>query len=302
MSKTCKITAWVLAAAFLVAACQPDETPPTSGEEEMLNNSVAGTMTAAAADVLQTQTALAANTPVARSSATPESTMTSTLEPTSEPTQSGVWLSVQENTNCRTGQGSSFGWVALIEAGEKVEAAARNPYGDYYFIHNPNSPGSLCWLWSRYSTVTGNAAVLPVYTPQPTSTPRVTPTLTLAPYDVSFEFIGVENCGLDYYFRFFIKNTGASIWQSFSLMVVDQTDGTTFAHESNSFTDAQLCVLGLDQADLTSGEYSYIVGYNPGQLTYDPVGIGHTFEVTLTVYTNNNRIGKSVTKTLILSP
>lgn len=302
MRKACKIVVLGCVAFLLLAACQTMEGEPTILSEDMLKTGVAGTMTAVAREVQQTQAALPAGTLEAAPSATLEATSTSTFEPTLEPTQAGVWLTVQENTNCRTGQGSSFGWVTLIKPGERVEAIARNSSGDYYFVHNPNSPGSLCWLWSKYASATGNSTSLPVYTPQPTSTPRVTPTMTLTPIDVSFEYIGVENCGSDYYFRFFIKNTGALIWQSFKLTVVDQTDDTTFVHDSNFFQDARACAMGLEQADLTSGEYSYIVSYNPGQMNYDPVGIGHTFEVTLTVYTNNNRIGKSVAKTLTLSP
>ncbi len=300
MRKIYKITFFIIVASLLLAACQSDEVIPTAGQEDTLKTSVAGTMTSAASEAQHTQAAL--STLSAIPSATLEATLTSTSEPTLEPTQAKVWLTVHENTNCRTGQGSSFVWVTLIEAGEKVEAAARSSLGDYYFVHNPNVPGSLCWLWSKHSSVTGNINILPIYTPQPTATLYVTPTLTLVPSDVSFEFVSVENCGSDYYFRFFIKNTGALIWQSFKLTIVDQTDDTTFEHESNSFTDAQACTIGLEQADLTRGEYSYIVGYNPGQMTYDPVGIGHTFEVTLTVYSNNNQIGKFVTKTLTLTP
>lgn len=224
-----------------------------------------------------------------------------TLPPSLTPTLAGVWLTVLENTNCRSGPGSIYDWVTLINAGQMAEAVARNPNNDYFYVHNPNSTSGFCWLWSKYSSLTGNITTLPVFTPQPTPTPNVTPTFTTPPADLSVEYKGVENCGAMYAFQFKIKNTGSVTWKSYKLVVVDKTDDTTFTQEKDNFYGVSGCSSGGSQADLTSGEDSLIAN-ETAHLDYNPVGLGHTFQVTITVYSNDGRTGTSVSKSLTLNP
>jgi hypothetical protein len=302
MKKVYSIATIIMVFSLLLAACQPAGNEPTAVQGDLLKTYVAGTVTVIANEMKQSQVVLPTSTAAEVTSPTLEPTQAATQEPTSATTPTGVWLILQDNTNCRVGPGSSFGYVTQINAGEKVEAVARNPFDNYYLVRNPNNPGTYCWLWSQYSTVTGNITTLPVLTPQPTPTPRITPTFTVPPADVTFLYRGVETCGSDYYFKFSAENSGALIWRSFKLVVVDVTDDTTFIHTGDLFSDAEGCSIGLKQEDLTSGEYSYIVNYDPGQMTYNPVGIGHTFQATLTVYTNDGLTGTSVTKSLTITP
>ncbi len=225
-----------------------------------------------------------------------------TLPPSLTPTLVGVWLTVLENTNCRSGPGSIYDWVTLVKAGQMAEAVARNPVNDYFYVHNPNSAGNYCWLWSKYSSISGNITILPVFTAQPTPTPKVTPTFTTAPADLSVSYVGVENCPPQYAFSFKIKNTGSVVWQSYKLVIVDTTDATTFTHEDDLFKGVSGCDFSVAQGDLTNGEESYIANVNPGQFNYNPAGIGHTYQVTITVYANDGRTGTAVSKLLTLSP
>jgi hypothetical protein len=115
-------------------------------------------------------------------------------------------------------------------------------------------------------------------------------------------YVGVETCPPQYAFSFKIKNTGSVVWQSYKLVIVDSTDATTFTHEDDQFKGVSGCDFGVAQGDLTNGEESYIANVNPGQFNYNPAGIGHTYQVTITVYSNDGRTGTSVSKSLTLSP
>jgi uncharacterized protein YraI len=254
---------------------------------------IASTLTAAAPVVIPSS-ALPSSAPVTE-------TPVITQQPTLTPTLAGVWLTVQENTNCRSGPGSTYDWVTLIAGGQMAEAVARNAANDYYYVRNPNSYGSFCWLWSKYSAVTGNITTLPVFTPQPTPT-VATLTPTTIPADLSVSYIGVETCPPQYAFSFKIKNTGSVVWQSLKIVVLDTTTSTTYTHESDTFKGVTGCTVGLAQGDLTNGEDSFVANVNPGQLDFNPVGSGHSFQVTITVYANDGRTGTSISKTLSITP
>lgn len=277
---------------------------PLSGggsEESALETAVA--LNVALTQLAATQTALA-EAPATQVPPTAELftvTPSFTLPPSLTPTLAGVWLTVLENTNCRSGPGSIYDWVTLINAGQMAEAVARNPNNDYYYVHNPNSTGGFCWLWSKYSSITGNITTLPVFTPQPTPTPKVTPTFTTPPADLSINYIDVQKCGLMYAFQFKVKNTGSVTWQSYKLVIVDKTTDTTFTQEKDKFYGVSSCILGGAQEDLTAGEDSLLAN-ETGNFDYNPAGIGHTYLVTITVYTNNGRTGTSVSKSITLTP
>lgn len=85
---------------------------------------------------------------------------------------------VSENTNCRTGQGTSFERVTILLKGEEADAVGIDTSGDYWYIRRPDKLSEFCWLWAEYATPSGDFVSLPVYTqvPTPTPTPTETPT------------------------------------------------------------------------------------------------------------------------------
>ena len=248
---------------------------------------ISGSQTAMAGGAITPSIEIAADTP----------TVTLTPLPTLTPTPQGVWLTVLENTNCRSGPGTFYDWVTQLNAGVKVEAIGRNPSNNYYYVRNPNSGGAFCWLWDNWSSVAGNIAILPVFTPMPTPTITYTPT-PAAGVDVSYQ--GLASCGPQFAIKVKVKNTGSVTWQSVRLFVKDNTSALNFTHTSDTFKEWSGCVAGLVQADLTQGEDSLVLNVNPGQFNYNPTG--HSLEVTVTVYSADGLAGTSLSKTFTVTP
>jgi hypothetical protein len=223
-------------------------------------------------------------------------TITLTPMPSFTPTPEGVWLTVRENTNCRSGPGTNYDYVTLIKAGTHVQAIARNPDNSYYYIQNPNA-GGFCWLWIQYSDLTGDINILPVYTPQPTPTMTYTPT---PEGSLSVSFVAVTSCMGEYALRLKVKNTGGITWQSVKVVIKDTTTATTFTHTLDQFRGYSGCGMDVSQDDLTPGEDGVISNVAPGQFNYDPTG--HHLKVTVTVYSKDGLAGKSFTVTITVNP
>jgi len=283
----------VLVLVFSLAACN---FPLFGGQD----NSDAAVKPAVALSVALTQVAAtqtAASPLLQPTTAIPATTLpTATPPPTLTPTLAGVWLTVLENTNCRSGPGTMYDWVTLISAGQMVEALARNPVNDYYYVRNPNATSGFCWLWSQYSSISGNITILPVFTPQPTPT-VASPTPAA---DLSVSYTGLEACAPQYALSFKIKNTGDITWQSIKIVVKDNTTSTTFTHEGDVFKGVSGCDFTASQNDLTKGEESYVANVNPGQFDYDPTG--HSIKVTITVYAKDGLAGTSFSKSISVTP
>jgi hypothetical protein len=99
----------------------------------------------------------AAPTATLAPSATPEPTLTPTLEVVNAVPAS--------NTNCRSGPSTDYPVMVSIPAGTEVKVLGRNSGSDYFFVENPQSPGSGCWVKGSLVTVIGTVAILPVFTP-----------------------------------------------------------------------------------------------------------------------------------------
>lgn len=114
--------------------------------------------------------------------APPTDTPTITLTPTS----SIPFVSVSENTNCRTGPNTNYGLVTTIQTGVQVEVLKVFNNANYVVVRNPSGSGD-CWLWLQYATPANFAQYnLPVATQPPTPTPTFTPT-------PSFDWTGTWN-------------------------------------------------------------------------------------------------------------
>ena len=183
MSYPSRVSLTMIALSIIVLACAlPAITLQDSG----------AISTAAAQTVIANynQTALSASlTPTL-----PELTLTNTPEPstftptfTETPTQRLTatslftstpfvpQISVSVSTNCRIGPGKVYQMVGALLAGEIAQVYGRDPTGGYWYIRNPDSSSGYCWVWGEYATLSGNTALLPVYTPPPTPTPTFTP-------------------------------------------------------------------------------------------------------------------------------
>ncbi len=113
---------------------------------------------------------------VASDTPQPPSVATETPTITLTPTSSIPYVSVAENTNCRTGPSSNYGFVTLITTGVQLEVLKIFNSANYVVIRNPNGSGD-CWLWLQYATPANFAAYnLPVATQPPTPTNTATPT------------------------------------------------------------------------------------------------------------------------------
>jgi len=285
-----------------LAACN------TAATQQTVNT--ADLQTLVALSIAQTQlagtvTAIAQNgssstiIPTATAMNLPEVSATPTLTPAAAVSQTpkGVWLTINQNTNCRVGPASSFAVVNVMEKGRYLQALGRSTINGYYYVINPALNNSFCWIWDQYATISGDVTGLPAYTPQSSPTPTLTPTPVA---DIAVSYVGVTACGANYSLRLSLLNTGSMTWKSVKLIVTDNTTSTVFTHTSDAFNGFNGCTGDGAQADLTQGESSYLSNYAPGQFTYDPAG--HSLTVTLIVYSADGLSGTSITKTLTVNP
>jgi hypothetical protein len=102
-------------------------------------------------------------------SPTPESilnltpTWTLAAQPTNTATAEPVTLTAGQDLSCVTGpHWILYNWVARVEEGETVPllAKAAPEWPDYYFARTPG--GAECWIFGGSSTISGDAAGLPV--------------------------------------------------------------------------------------------------------------------------------------------
>jgi hypothetical protein len=291
-----------IVAILALAACSTAATQQTVSTADLqtlvalsiAQTQLAGTVTA----VAQNGSSTAINpTPPAMSLAEATSTPTLTPAALTSATPEGVWLDINQNTNCRIGPTSSFAVVNVMEKGRHLQAVGRSTINGYYYVINPALTNSFCWIWNQYATISGDTSSLPVYTPQSSPTPTLTPTPIA---DLAVSYIGVTACGTDYSLRLNVVNTGSTTWRSVKMIVTDNTTSTVFTHSADLFYGYNGCTSDATQADLTQGESSYLSNYAPGQLTYNPAG--HSLTVTLIVYSADGLTGTSITKTLTVNP
>jgi len=295
---------WLLVGVlFVIGACNlPQGKAPPSGGAPLVAGTAAQTagvppavLTAAAgtAMVSLTQTAVAHPTPAATPTLTPSPTftltptLTATPTLTLTPTPSTPHISVSVNTNCRTGPGDAYPRVGALLVGETAEVLARDPYGQFWYIPNPDRPGGYCWVWGQYATIEGETASLPVFTPPPTPTPVP---------DFTIDGVTMKNCcGPDYFIK--IVNTGALTWKSYRVDVTDLTTNTHAAEAKNAFAPStSICGPILSVQAITSGHSAYISYYPPwGDTTHD-------MRFMVTLYENDGQTGRHVTKTVEYHP
>lgn len=264
----------------------------SSAAETYVAQNIASTM-AERTHVAGTQVALFTTTPVP----TEIPTITLTPSPSPYPTKETVWLDINKDSNCRLGPSNAYKLVLLLKAGVKVQVVGRDNFNDYFYVRNPDESGSACWVWAKYTTVTGDTARVPVYTAIPSPTPTFTAT---TPPGVSVSYDSLSSCGSEYFLKLFVRNEGSLKWESISLVITDKTTSTTFVHELDSFQSYNGCTVQSNQKDLSAWEDGYVTNYNPGQFGYDPTG--HNLSVSVTVFSEDGRKGLSASTSISVTP
>lgn len=223
--------------------------------------------------------------------ATPEFTYTPSLTPTTTltPTPENASVYVSQNTNCRTGQGTSFDWLVTLLAGTEAEAVGVDTTGNYWYIRRPDQPTGFCWLWGEYATPTGPYQLLPVYTPIPTPTPG---------FDFKITYhSNVGNCAWYWVLQYRIDNTGGYTLESWKSTATDNTGGSDpIPNEQDKFYDISACSPAGEQVDLTPGEAYYV------NAIFDNDPTGHDLTVKVKICTEDGLGGDCLTKTIRHTP
>ena len=162
-------------------SAQPAVAPPPSEGVDVDATMTSAVLTQAA---LQNQPSEGGQLP-----AQPEFTATLTMTPTITPTgtPSIPMVSVSLDTNCRTGPGVVYDYLAALLVGEKAEVVGKytTVVPNYWVIKKGSYT---CWLWGKYATVEGNISSLPEMVPPPSPTPS--PTDTPTPTATATIFVG----------------------------------------------------------------------------------------------------------------
>ena len=213
-------------------------------------------------------------------------TLTPTVTDTPTPDLAMIYAS--SNTNCRTGQGTSFPWLVTIQEGETVEAVGVDTSGDYWYVRRPDNPSQLCWMWGKYATPQGPWSSLPVYTPIPTPTPG---------FDYKLTFVDVTHCVGNSYVQFQIDNTGSFTLESWKSSGTDNSGGIgNLVIEEDDFFYHAGCPETQTQADLEPGEGSYL------NVTFFADPTGNDLSVRIKVCTEDGLNGECLKKEFDITP
>ena len=278
---------WLWAVAFgvwgVLLACnlpQSASAPPAPSQNQETRAAPAATATEI---VLATHEGAEPQPQSTETPAPPTPSPTPSLTPTITltPTPSTPMVSVSVNTNCRTGPGDAYDRVGALLVGETAEVLARDPYGLFWYIPNPDKPGGKCWVWGQYATVTGDTSSLPVFTPPPTPTPTA-----------DFAIVGITKivCTATTIYEVKVRNTGGVAWRSFRQSALNVTTGTGYSQTGTLFFGSPVCfaVIPPNSEMLSSGEEGYLApGFegSPGQ----------RMRFTITLYTGESQSGDAIT-------
>jgi hypothetical protein len=251
----------------------------TAGAQTALSNAVAGTLAAMA-------------------TITPEYTFTPSLTPTSSLTFTPTFtltpavpmVSVSVQTNCRTGPGTVYDKLGVVNVGQIAEVVGRSASSDNWIIKLPSNPAITCWLWGYYATVVGDTTRLPVIIPPPTPTP-------VASFNVVF--ISKENCVGMFGIKLQITNNGSVTWESNRVTATDNVTTESHTIDRNEFPNYNDigCALVSSDLDLAAGEVGLT---STGTFGANPTG--HNFTATIRVCSQDGLLGTCQEKTITFTP
>ena len=268
-----------------LAACAPPDTENDGRLEAQVATDVKATL-----DAKRDGEELPSQTPMEKIDSEEPPTSTeevATTTSTTAPTSSAAMARVNENTNCRSGQGTEFDLRYIAMAGENLVGVARTTLPDYVVVEIPDKPGEECWLWTRYVDRLGNWAGLPEHLPRPTPTPKIS-------FSVVYDYM--DGCaGWDPAFK--ITNTGNATFQSSYVNVTDTITSTVQDHTADNFDETNGCpiVQAIPQLDPGMTGWAHAYSY-----IYDPVG--NTMQATVKVCTGPGLTGSCVSQSLNFTP
>ena len=169
----------------------------------------------------------------------PSQTPTPTPEP---PTPTATALTIQGTltikVNVRSGPGSSFTSLGLLNAGQKVQVLARDTSGQWYQVLYPVAPAGIAWVSAQYVQIPAGTQVPQQTTPTPTGPTgrvlqrlnvrtgpgRTFPSLgTLAP-DVQVSLTG-KNATAAWFQILYPSGPGGRAWVTAQYIQTDSADG-----------------------------------------------------------------------------
>jgi len=92
----------------------------------------------------------------------PTDTPTATIVPT--PTVPQV-TPISAGVNCRSGPDVSYPSISSVVLGQIAQIAGRNNDSSWWYVRDPNSPGSFCWVSASVVTTAGNLSGIPIIAP-----------------------------------------------------------------------------------------------------------------------------------------
>lgn len=211
-------------------------------------------------------------------------TITQTPTETRTPTPSIPLVSVTVNTNCRFGPGQAYEYLGALLEGETAEIHGVNPEGNFWYIENPDRPGSYCWITAAYAQVSGDTSQVPELTPPPT------PTYTPVPFNFNLDAPVSFDCSGNFFIAYRLTNTGGQRLQSFSLTVQDEDTHLTIPMSANSFYSSLGCAISI----VDSVEPGEVAVLQVGGFADDP--IGHTVHATAEICSENGMSGTCAEK------
>ena len=271
----------------------PSPEPTAFVQDDSFRTLVAGTLTALAESATPTQELLPTDT-------TPEPTLQTlpTNKPYVSPTRMVVTITINDDLNCRKGPATYYPIVAILKKGVTVEAFGRDLNNAYFFVRDPVSGSSGCWILGSFGTITGNLEILPVFTPIPTPQPTNTPTPPPTPFTVSF--VGLTQCGTGFAANFSIVNTGKYKLESIRIQNKVAGIDAPFIHLSDYFIQWSKGAEYLRQKELLVSEGGIVSTCQPGGFTSDPTGLKVTSKIA--VCTGNSLSGICYNQELTFIP
>jgi hypothetical protein len=253
--------------------------------------STAAAQTAFANVVAATLSAMVTNTP--------EFTFTPSLTPTPSYTPTPTFtftpavplVSVSVQTNCRSGPGTAYDVLGIVNVGQTAEVVGRSASSDNWIIKLPSNPAITCWLWGFYAAVVGDTSGLPVITPPPTPTP-------VASFNVVYS--STEACAfVTYAIKFLITNTGSVTWESNRVITTDQVTSETEDISWDNFPNFNDigCALVFADPNLEAGE----VGYT-SSMAFSANPAGHNITATIRVCSLDGMAGICKEKIITFTP
>ena len=196
-------------------------------------------------------------------------------------------VSVTANTHCRSGPGTSYDSLGVLQVGEIAEVVAESVLESYWYIVRPDNPGEPCWLSGLYAIIEGDPSTLPVLTPAPT------PTTTVG-FDLYLR--GFEACGSTAFVVFSVQNAGVKILKTARVEVVElETGNLLYGPDFQRFPFAQVVrpVCPPDHGNILEPSIVAFI-----HVPLDPVPHGENAIGTIMLCTGDYLGGDCLTKTI----